>query len=295
MYTQREGVSAIIRSIWKVGGEPCHSRDRSKNFISTSRLTTAALLITRPLEFSSIMAMRQTAQMLRKAFNPSFLTSATRGPAQVCVSRPRVYSTESPKGDTSKEAATETFSENTADAKSTKENSETPETVGVDPNASKLQTTEKQLAEMKDKYIRQVAEYRNLQTRTERDVANAKDFAIQKFAKDLIESVDNLERALETVPPEARDDKTKNAELVSLYGGLKMTESILMKTLERHGLKKFTGMGEKFNPNLHEVLYEAPIPDKEAGTIMQVQSTGYTLNGRTIRAAKVGVVKSNDN
>lgn len=199
-------------------------------------------------------------------------------------------------------------SEQTADSKSQSSNSETPETVGVDGDANsnaksapanadtgKLQSLEKQLAEMKDKYIRQVAEYRNLQTRTERDVASAKDFAIQKFAKDLIESVDNLDRALETVPPESREDKTKNADLVSLYGGLTMTGSILMKTLERHGLKKFTGMGEKFNPNLHEVLYEAPVPDKEAGTIIQVQTTGYTLNGRTIRAAKVGVAKSNEN
>ncbi|ORY87075.1 GrpE nucleotide exchange factor, partial [Protomyces lactucae-debilis] len=150
---------------------------------------------------------------------------------------------------------------------------------------------EKQAAALKDKYLRQVAETRNQQTRAERDVANAKDFAIQKFAKDLIESVDNFERALETVPKELREDKEKHPDLASLYGGLKMTEGILMRTLERHGLKRFTGMGEKFNPNQHEVLYEVPMPDKEAGTIFQVQSTGFTLNGRTIRAAKVGVVK----
>lgn len=245
------------------------------------------------------MALRQTGNMLRSVIRPSYLSSRTPLAARPICAQRRQYASDTPK-DTSKEAATDTFSEGTADAKSSQENSTTPETTGVDPKPdtssnAKMEAIEKSLAEMKDKYIRQVAEYRNLQTRTERDVASAKDFAIQKFAKDLIDSVDNLERALETVPTESREDKTKNPELVSLYGGLKMTESILMKTLERHGLKKFTGMGEKFNPNLHEVLYEAPIPDKEAGTIMQVQSTGYTLNGRTIRAAKVGVVKGSDN
>lgn len=249
--------------------------------------------------------MKRSSTMLRTAFQSTVMPLRTSLPARAmpAITRQswqvRQYAADAgSKADSSKEAETKPFSEGTADAKSTGENTETPPTTGVAPDAAatdasatKLATIEKQLAEMKDKYIRQVAEYRNLQTRTERDITNAKDFAIQKFAKDLIDSVDNLDRALETVPEAARTDKTANPELVSLYGGLKMTESILMKTLERHGLKKFTGMGEKFNPNLHEVLYEAPIPDKEAGTIMQVQSTGYTLNGRTIRAAKVGVVK----
>lgn len=254
--------------------------------------------------------MRRSSTMLRTALQatmvPSRTTFAARAvPAMTRRSwQVRQYSADpaaGSKADSSKEAETQPFSEQTADAQSKGENTESPPTTGSAPDAAaaatpdasatKLATLEKQLAEMKDKYIRQVADYRNLQTRTERDITNAKDFAIQKFAKDLIDSVDNLDRALETVPEAARTDKAANPDLVSLYGGLKMTESILMKTLERHGLKKFTGMGEKFNPNLHEVLYEAPIPDKEAGTIMQVQSTGYTLNGRTIRAAKVGVVK----
>lgn len=239
--------------------------------------------------------------LVHTSYRPAF--------AQKLRSSTRQYSNKEPTENT--DAASEPFTEGTADAKSSGENSESPITQGVDANNSqkggaeksadasadasagseKLQTLEKQVAEMKDKYIRQVAEYRNLQSRTERDVIAAKDFAIQKFAKDLIESVDNLERALETVPKAAREDSVNNPDLASLYGGLKMTESILMKTLERHGLKKFSGMGERFNPNLHEVLYEAPVPDGTPGTIMQVQSTGFTLNGRTIRAAKVGVVK----
>ena len=201
-----------------------------------------------------------------------------------------------------KAAAEETFTETstTADeatgkasaANSTdKTNTATPETTGVSADSEKLAAAEKQAAEFKDKYLRQVAEFRNLQTRTQRDVAAAKDFAIQKFAKDLIETCDNLERALSTVPEKLREDKTNHPDLANLYGGLKMTEGIMLRTLERHGLKKFTGLDEKFNPNMHEVLYEAPVPGKEAGTIIACQSTGYQLNGRTIRAAKVGVAK----
>ena len=213
--------------------------------------------------------------MLRRAFRP------------VVRSRPLRYYSEASK------IASEPLTDNTA-AKAPSENSETPITKGApvdDVPQADSPGLEKQLAEMKDKYIRQVAEFRNLQTRTTRDVTAAKDFAIQKFAKDLIESVDNLDRALQTVPETAK--VKENTDLMNLYNGLKMTEQILMKTLSRHGLQKFTGMGEKFNPNLHEVLYEVPSAEgQEAGTITQVQTTGFTLNGRTIRAAKVGVVKS---
>lgn len=213
-----------------------------------------------------------------------------------------------------KAAAEETFTETSTTAdeatgkasaaeSAEKSNTATPETAGTgagagaaadNASAEKLAASEKSAAEFKDKYLRQVAEFRNLQTRTQREVAQAKDFAIQKFAKDLIESCDNLERALGTVPEKLRDDKENHPDLAALYGGLKMTEGIMLKTLERHGLTKFTGVGDKFNPNMHEVLYEAPVPGKEAGVIIACQSTGFQLNGRTIRAAKVGVAKGSE-
>ncbi|KAG5518359.1 hypothetical protein PMAC_003156 [Pneumocystis sp. 'macacae'] len=152
-------------------------------------------------------------------------------------------------------------------------------------------TLEKEIAELKDKYLRSVADFRNLQARTQREVADAKLFAIQQFAKDLINSVDNLERALATVPEDSRTNVEKSKELVDLYAGLKMTETILNKTLEKHGLIKYDGLGEKFNPNLHEAVYQASVPGKEAGTIFHNEQTGFILNGRVIRPAKVGVVK----
>lgn len=151
--------------------------------------------------------------------------------------------------------------------------------------------------ELQDKYLRSVAEFRNLQERTKRDMQSAKDFAIQKFAKDLVESIDNLDRALSMVP----EEKLKPAEatehsrdLVSLYDGLKMTETILMSTLKKHGLERFDPSveGEKFNPNEHEATFMTPMADKEDNTVFLTQSKGFKLNGRVLRAAKVGVVKN---
>jgi molecular chaperone GrpE len=151
------------------------------------------------------------------------------------------------------------------------------------------------LLRIQDRYLRSVAEFRNLQERTKRDVQAAKDFAIQKFAKDLVESIDNLDRALGMVPEEKLKDKSEHAQdLVALYDGLKMTESILMSTLKKHGLERFDPSveGEKFNPNEHEATFMTPMAGKEDNTVFHTQQKGFKLNGRVLRAAKVGVVKN---
>lgn len=128
----------------------------------------------------------------------------------------------------------------------------------------------------------------------------AKDFAIQKFAKDLVESIDNLDRALAMVP----EDKVRSGssaatsehekDLLNLYDGLKMTEGILMATLKKHGLERFdpSVAGEKFNPNEHEATFMTPMQGKEDNTVFHTQQKGFKLNGRILRAAKVGVVKN---
>jgi molecular chaperone GrpE len=149
----------------------------------------------------------------------------------------------------------------------------------------------------KDKYLRSVAEFRNLQERSKREMQTAKDFAIQKFAKDLVDSVDNLDRALAMVPEKKLNavEKTEHLnDLVSLYEGLKMTESILMATLKKHGLERFDPSvgGEKFNPNEHEATFMTPMEGKEDNTVFHTQQKGFKLNGRILRAAKVGVVKN---
>jgi molecular chaperone GrpE len=128
-------------------------------------------------------------------------------------------------------------------------------------------------------------------------VQAAKDFAIQKFAKDLMESVDNLDRALAMVPEEKLSAKEKTEhvqDLVNLYDGLKMTEGILMQTLKKHGLERFDPSvnGQKFNPNEHEATFMTPMEGKEDGTVIHTQVKGFRLNNRVVRAAKVGVVKN---
>ncbi|KAI4131274.1 MAG: hypothetical protein LQ338_001299 [Usnochroma carphineum] len=175
-----------------------------------------------------------------------------------------------------------------------------------DPIKKELESKTREIIDLKDRYLRSVADFRNLQDRTKRDIQSARDFAIQKFAGDLIESVDNLDRALSTVPasklaPQSSDpdtppeDQSYNKDLANLYDGLKMTESILMATLKKHGLERFDpseGEGEMFNPNLHEATFQTKVEGKEDGKVFMTQQKGFTLNGRVLRAAKVGVVKN---
>jgi molecular chaperone GrpE len=146
-----------------------------------------------------------------------------------------------------------------------------------------------------DKYLRSVADFRNLQERTKREVRAAKDFALQSFARDLIESIDNFDRALDAVPAArltTTDGAEPNADLVALHGGLKMADTVLMSTLKKHGLERSDPMGQKFDPNVHDATFQTPQPDKEDGVVFHVQQKGFTLNGRVLRAAKVGVVKN---
>ncbi|KAJ9141836.1 hypothetical protein NKR23_g7624 [Pleurostoma richardsiae] len=177
------------------------------------------------------------------------------------------------------------------ESKTEGENAQSPEA----ELKKKLETKEKEILEWKDKYLRSVADFRNLQDRSQREMKSARDFAIQKFAKDLVDSVDNLDRALAMVPEEklkAQEASDHAQDLVNLYEGLKMTESILMQTLKKHGLERFDPSGEKFNPNEHEATFMAPMPDKEDNTVFHTQQKGFKLNGRILRAAKVGVAKN---
>ncbi|KAF6819946.1 mitochondrial co-chaperone [Colletotrichum sojae] len=158
-----------------------------------------------------------------------------------------------------------------------------------------LEAKEKEAADWKDKCLRTVADFRNLQDRTQREVKQARDFALQKFAKDLVDSVDNLDRALSMVPKEkveATEPTGDLKDLVNLYEGLKMTDDILMSTLKKHGIERVDPTGEKFNPNEHDATFMAPQADKEDNTVFHVQQKGFKLNGRVLRAAKVGVVKN---
>lgn len=137
-----------------------------------------------------------------------------------------------------------------------------------------------------DRLKRSVADFANLQHQTKREVQAAKDFALQKFAKDLIDSIDNLDRALGTVPQEKLTEENK--ELMSLHSGLTMTEKILMQTLAKHGMERFdpSEAGDRFDPNKHEATFQVPQPDKEDGTVFHTQQKGFSLNGRILRVSR---------
>lgn len=156
----------------------------------------------------------------------------------------------------------------------------------------KLQTKDKELADMKNHYARAVADFRNLQETTKKEMQKAKDFALQKFAKDLLESLDNFGLALNSVKEETLET---NEEVKNLFDGVSMTRTVFEKTLNKHGIEKIDPMGEMFDPNHHEATFEIPQPDKEPGTVFHVQLPGYLLNKRVLRPAKVGLVKGEDN
>jgi molecular chaperone GrpE len=141
-----------------------------------------------------------------------------------------------------------------------------------------------------------VADYRNLQDRTVRDKQQAHDFALQKFAKDLIPSIDNLTHALNSVSSERLTTPSENVhnDLVNLHKGVQLMETVLLDVLKKHGLTKYDPAveREKFDPNVHDAVFMAPQPDKEDGIVFHTQTPGYMLNGRVLRAAQVGVVKN---
>ncbi|VDL76335.1 unnamed protein product [Nippostrongylus brasiliensis] len=146
-------------------------------------------------------------------------------------------------------------------------------------------------SEWKDKYQRSLAETENVRKRGMKQAEEAKVFAIQGFCKDLLEVADILDLAVNSVKKEQLESGDKN--LVDLHKGVVMTKDVLLKTFQRHGLVQVNPMGEKFDPNLHEAVFQVPQgqgTEAEPGHIMHVAKVGYCLKERPIRAAQVGVV-----
>jgi len=170
----------------------------------------------------------------------------------------------------------------------------------VDSLKKDVEAKNKEIIDLKDKYLRSVADYRNLQERTKRETQAARDFALQKFVKDLLQSLDNLEHALLSVSSEKLASpghasvEALHSDLVNLHKGLQLTDGVLLGTLKRHGVTQFDPAkdGEKFDPNRHEAVFQSPMEGKEDDLVFHTQQKGYLLNGRVLRAAQVGVVKN---
>ncbi|GJQ69363.1 Roe1 [Trypoxylus dichotomus] len=143
--------------------------------------------------------------------------------------------------------------------------------------------------ELLDKYKRALADGENLRVRLTKQISEAKIYGIQNFCKDLLDVADVLNKATESVPRE--EINKDNPYLKSLYEGLIMTEAQLQTVFKRHGLETVNPIGEKFNPNFHEALFQQDVEGKESGTVVVVSKIGYKLHNRVVRPALVGVAK----
>ena len=138
----------------------------------------------------------------------------------------------------------------------------------------------------RDQLLRLAAEMENLRRRTARDVKDAKAYAVTAFARDMLSVSDNLRRALDAIPEDKRTEEIKG-----FIEGVEMTERSMLTGLERHGVKKIEAEGQRFDPNIHQAMFEIPNPEIPSNTVVQVVQSGYMIGERVLRPAMVGVSK----
>jgi molecular chaperone GrpE len=160
---------------------------------------------------------------------------------------------------------------------------------GAAAEAAPAQSDAMLAAEFKDRLLRTLAEMENLRKRTEREVADSRQYGVANFARDLLVVADNTRRALETLTPEMRAGA--QAGVKAFIDGVELTERELLKALEKNGVRQFTPQGEKFDPNLHQAIFEVPDATVPAGSVAQVVQPGYMIGERVLRPALVGVSK----
>jgi molecular chaperone GrpE len=141
--------------------------------------------------------------------------------------------------------------------------------------------------ELKDKLLRSLAEMENLRRRVEKDLADARVYGVTRFARDMLDVADNLRRAVDTFPAEQK--AAAEGALKSLIEGVELTERDLLKKMETHGIRKIEPEGQKFDPNLHQAMFEVPDESKPSGTVTTVVQAGYVIGERVLRPAMVGV------
>lgn len=164
-----------------------------------------------------------------------------------------------------------------------------PAETGPEPaDSARVPELEAKLAEATDRMLRALAETDNIRKRSEKERADTAKFAVTSFARDLLAVADNLRRALAAFP---ESERSANPAIAALYTGIEATERGLLKVFEGMGIRKIEPLGEPFNPNFHEVMFEADMPDKAPGTIIQLVDPGYMIHERLLRPARVGIAK----
>ena len=145
---------------------------------------------------------------------------------------------------------------------------------------------------LKDQLLRALADVENMRRRTERELETARRYGHTGFARDLVGAIDNLALALEAAP---KDEAARTAEAIDgLVTGLEMSWKEIQATMERHGVRRISPQGEKFDYNFHQAMFEMPHPDHPPGTVVEVVQHGYVLHDRLLRPAMVGVSKAVD-
>lgn len=155
----------------------------------------------------------------------------------------------------------------------------------IDPTAA-LRTEN---AELKDRVLRTVAEMENLRKRTEREINDTRSYAIAGFARDMLSATDALSRALIMLPAETRE--TADTTTKGLIEGIELAEREMQRLLAKHGVKPIEAQGEKFDPHVHQAMFEVPDPSQPEGTVVQVVQPGFLIGDRVLRPAMVGVAK----
>ena len=151
----------------------------------------------------------------------------------------------------------------------------------------RIAALEAEAAQLRDRWLRSEAEMQNLRARTERQIADARNYAIQKFARDVVEAAENLRRGLDALPPPAPDESDL---LAKLRGGFEGVERSFLAVLERNGVARRDVQGEAFNPEFHQAMAEQPATgDAAPGTVLQAWTPAWTLNGRLLKPAMVVV------
>lgn len=162
--------------------------------------------------------------------------------------------------------------------------------VEVDARDMEIALLKDEVAALKDRILRTAADMDNLRKRAEREKAEATLYAATNFARDLLSVSDNMARALSAMSPEAKesaDEVTKN-----LLAGVDLTEKELLNVFQRYGIRKLLTVGEKFDPNMHQALFEVPTKDYPPGTVVQEMQSGFAIGERCLRPAMVGVAKA---
>ena len=160
----------------------------------------------------------------------------------------------------------------------------------VDPRDAEIASLKDDVAAGKDRLLRLAAEMENLRKRTEREKAEATLYAATNFARDLLSVADNLGRALAALTAEEREAAGEIEN--NLITGVEVTERELLQVFQRHGIRKIETVGQKFDPNFHQAIYEVPTSEKPPGIVMQELQSGYAVGERCLRPAMVGVSKA---